>query len=550
MTKRIFKNTMLIVFTVVILCSVCIMAEVYGYYNKELSEKMTEEAEYLCAGVELNGIEYLETMGETKIRITWVDADGSVLYDNRADVNNMDNHGDREEIKKAITSSVGNSIRYSNTISEKTIYHAVRLEDGTVLRVAHTQKSVFVIILNMIIPVMIIVVLALILTGFLAYRLSKQIIEPLERIDLDNPREEEVYDEMSPFIRKIKHQSNEIKDTMDALSAQKREFELITKNMQEGFIVIDKEGKILSHNKSALILFGVKHPVENKHVMILDRDSEFNEAVDLGLSGIHNERVISVGEKYYNIYVNPVFEKDMVAGAVIIATDVTEKEERENLRREFSANVSHELKTPLTAISGTAEIIKNGIVEPKDIPQFAGNIYEEAKRLINLVEDIIKVSKLDEGNVGPEKEKFDLYQLAGEVMKRLEPAAEKNGISIDLKGRTVNISGIKSVVDEMVYNLCDNAVKYNKKDGMITIHVGERDNGRGFITISDTGIGIEKEQQERIFERFYRVDKSHSKSIGGTGLGLSIVKHGAKLHDAVIKIDSEINRGTSISIEF
>ncbi len=550
MTKRIFKNTMLIVFIVVVLCSISILAVVYSYYNKEISKNMIDQGDCISAGVEMGGMDYLNNMEDVNIRVTWVDVDGTVLYDNRVDVSTMDNHADRVEIKAAMTSSTGNSERYSSTISEKTMYHATRLSDGSVLRVATTQKSILLIVASMMAPVVVVIILALVLTGFLAYRLSKQIIKPLEDINLDHPEESEVYDEMSPFVRKIIIQNEEIKKNMDALSAQKKEFELITKNMQEGFVVIDKEGKVLSHNQSALRLFGVKENAECKTVLTLNRSEDFDKAVKIALSGRHNERVIGVGERFYNIYLNPVLQQELVAGAVIVVTDVTEKEERENLRREFSANVSHELKTPLTAISGTAEIIKSGIVAAEDIPKFADNIYNEAGRLINLVEDIINLSKLDEGDASFVKESINLKELANEIKERLDSTAQKRNIEIQVQGEDITILGIKSVVDEMIYNLCDNAVKYNVDGGSVVMSIKKGHEQNAVVSISDTGIGIEKNQQARIFERFYRVDKSHSKTIGGTGLGLSIVKHGAKLHNARISVDSELGEGTTISVEF
>lgn len=562
MTKRIFKNTMIVVLTVILLCGIVIFGVIYSYFNKRLTNEIHNEAKYIAQGVEQGGMEYLERMNDASVRITWVASDGTVLYDNRADASAMDNHAKREEIHDAMVSSSGNSVRYSNTLSEKTIYYALRLSDGSVIRVAGTQKSVGVLVLGMMQPVIVVLMLALVLSGFLTYRLSRQLIAPLDRIDLDHPEETEVYEEMAPFVRKIMLQNREIKETMEELKEKQNEFNLITENMQEGFIVVDKSATVLSHNTSVKRLFGVSCSVENRSVLILNRTEEFRQAVKSALEGRHNERVISIGERFYHLYVNPVFADSEVAGAIIIVTDVTEKEERENLRREFSANVSHELKTPLTSISGIAEIIKNGIVDEKDIPRFAGNIYDEAKRLIHLVEDIIRVSQLDEGEDITERERVELYRVAASVVEHLKPVADKSGIKFILKGENATIMGVPAIIEEIIFNLCDNAVKYNKPKGKVWVTVtnivsdrehaavGQYRAGYVQISVRDTGIGIAKDQQDRVFERFYRVDKSHSKEIGGTGLGLSIVKHGAKIHGADIMVESELGKGTTITVTF
>ncbi len=562
MTKRIFKNTMIVVLMVILLCGIVIFGVIYSYFNKRLADEVHNEAKYVAQGVEQGGMEYLEGMNDAGIRITWVASDGTVLYDNRADVSTMDNHAKRQEIHDAMVSSSGSSVRYSNTLSEKTVYYALRLSDGSIIRVANTQNSVGVLVLGMMQPIIVVLMFALILSGILTYRLSKQLIAPLDRIDLDCPEETEVYEEMAPFVRKIMLQNREIKETMEELKEKQNEFKLITENMQEGFIVVDKNAMVLSHNTSVKRLFGVSCSVDNRSVLILNRTEEFRQAVKSALEGRHNERVISIGERFYHLYVNPAFADSEVAGAIIIVTDVTEKEERENLRREFSANVSHELKTPLTSISGIAEIIKNGIVDEKDIPRFAGNIYDEAKRLIHLVEDIIRVSRLDEGADVMERERVDLYRVASSVVEHLKPVADKAGIKLTLKGETAPITGVSAIIEEIIFNLCENAVKYNKPEGNVWITVsnivsdkertavGQYRAGYAQISVRDTGIGIAKDQQDRVFERFYRVDKSHSKEIGGTGLGLSIVKHGAKIHGADIMVESELGKGTTVTVTF
>ncbi len=550
MTKRIFRNTMLIILSVLLLCGVFIMGVLYRYFNKELTDELYNEVKFISGGVETNGLEYLKSLDDMEIRITWVDKDGTVLYDNHADITNMDNHGEREEIRNAMVSSSGNSIRYSYTLSEKRIYHAERLSDGTVIRLSYVQNSIWKIMFGMIQPVLIIIILAFTIGGVLAYRLSRQLIEPLDNINLDNPDESLVYEEMAPFVRKIIHQNDQIKESMSALKAQKEEFALITENMQEGLIIIDPEAVVLSHNESALKLLNVANKAEQKNVLVLNRTKEFEGAVRLALDGNHNEKSIAIGDRICNLYLNPVFDKEKVAGAIIVITDVTEKEKREHLRREFSANVSHELKTPLTSISGIAEIMKSGIVEAKDVPEFAGKIYDEAKRLITLVEDIIKVSQLDEADTTVEKEEVDIYVVARDIVEQLEPVARIKGIGLKAEGVSSTVMGVKPIIREMIFNLCDNAIKYNKPSGRVIIQVSRNETGKSFVKVSDTGIGIAPDQQERIFERFYRVDKSHSREIGGTGLGLSIVKHGAILHGATIQINSEMGEGTDITITF
>ena len=549
MTKKIFKNTVLIVMLVVILCGISILGVLYSYFNRQLVSELNNETNHIATGVELSGMDYLDNMQKNETRITWVATDGTVLYDNQADASKMDNHKDRQEIKEAMTSSAGNSIRYSTTLSQKTIYHAVRLSDGSVIRLSSVVKSIPALALNVIKPAIAILILALIISALLAYRLSKQIMEPLEAMDLDHPIEAEVYDEMSPFIRKIRAQNEQIQETMDRLQTQKSEFAMITENMQEGFLVVDKNAVVLSHNRGITRLFSIDTSVDGKHVLEVNRSEEFLGCIQKAINGVHSEYICQVKERYYNVYANPVFQDNNVAGAVVIITDVTEKEERENLRREFSANVSHELKTPLTSISGIAEIIKNGIVDDKDVKTFAGKIYDEARRLIHLVEDIIKLSQLDEEEQTVEFTQIDLYEISKSVVNHLAPIAAEKQIAVGIKGEHVMIQGIHAVLEEMIYNLCENAIKYNRENGTVDVSV-KKEKHNAVLYIKDSGIGIPSDQLDRIFERFYRVDKSHSKEIGGTGLGLSIVKHGAKLHNAEIKIESTLDVGTKIKIRF
>ena len=549
MKKKIFKNTILIILLLVVLCGASIIGVLYNYFNKQYVTSLDQAAGYIAEGVDLAGMDFLTNLNEKEKRITWVAADGTVLYDNKADISTMENHKNRTEIKQAMTSSAGTSVRYSKTLSEETIYHAIRIGDGSVVRVSVIRKSMPALLMKVLLPVLLVLLLGVEFSAILAYRLSRQITTPLEAIDLDHPDESTVYDELSPFIRKIRLQNEEIQKAMNQLQAQKNEFAMITENMQEGFLVVDKQAIVLSHNRSISKIFDVDSSVDGKHVLEINRSEEFTECIKKAIQGIHSEYICPVKGRYYNIYANPVFRNNEVAGAVVIITDVTEKEEREDLRREFSANVSHELKTPLTSISGIAEIIKNGIVDKKDVKPFAGKIYDEARRLIHLVEDIIKLSQLDEGEQAVEMTQIDLYDLTKIELRHLEPVAEEKHVAISLEGEHVMVSGIHSVLEEMVYNLIENAIKYNKEDGTIDIAI-KKEKHRCEFLVKDSGIGIPEDQLDRIFERFYRVDKSHSKEIGGTGLGLSIVKHGAKLHNAEIKIKSTLGVGTEIKLIF
>ena len=458
MKKKIFKNTILIILLLVVLCGASIIGVLYNYFNKQYVTSLDQAAGYIAEGVDLAGMDFLTNLNEKEKRITWVAADGTVLYDNKADISTMETHKNRTEIKQAMTSSAGTSDRYSKTHSEVLIYQTLRIGDGTIDRVSVIRKSMPALLMKVLLPVLLVLLLGVEFSAILAYRLSRQITTPLEAIDLDHPDESTVYDELSPFIRKIRLQNEEIQKAMNQLQAQKNEFAMITENMQEGFLVVDKQAIVLSHNRSISKIFDVDSSVDGKHVLEINRSEEFTECIKKAIQGIHSEYICPVKGRYYNIYANPVFRNNEVAGAVVIITDVTEKEEREDLRREFSANVSHELKTPLTSISGIAEIIKNGIVDKKDVKPFAGKIYDEARRLIHHVEGIIKLSQLDEGEQAVEMTQIDLYDLTKIELRHLEPVAEEKHVAISLEGEHVMVSGIHSVLEEMVYNLIENAI--------------------------------------------------------------------------------------------
>ena len=550
MTAKIFRNSMAVGISVFLLSVALFMGVLYQYFGNQLTDELENEAWLVARGVELQGIEYLEGLNSSS-RITWVDQDGAVLYDNMADPATMENHADRAEIQDAMRGSQGTAVRDSSTLAEKTFYVARRLEDGTVIRLASAQYTIVVLLLSMIQPLMIILVAALILAAVLAHRLSKGIIQPILDLDLEHPEDCDTYDELAPLLTRIRRQNDTIRRQMDLLRQRQQEFAALTENMSEGFVLLDRKGHILSYNSGALRLLGTIAPAEEANALTLDRSEAFRRVVEQVLAGNRNQGRLERGGRCVQIMADPVSSDGQVAGAVLVLVDVTEREQGEQMRREFTANVSHELKTPLTAISGMAEIIKNGMVEPEDITGFAGDIYKESQRLIALVEDIIHLSRLDEGVPNLQREEVDLLELARSVERRIEPLAKKAGVTLTVAGAPFRVHGVRAVLDEMVYNLCDNAVKYNRSGGTVAVSVSPNPGGKGGeVTVSDTGIGIPAQDQERVFERFYRVDKSHSKEIGGTGLGLSIVKHGAALHDAQVELTSTLGQGTSVKLDF
>ena len=549
MTAKLFRTSMAVAVSVMVLSIALFMGMLYQYFSDQMMTELESETWLVSRGVELDGMDYLNGLHTTS-RVTWVAADGTVLYDNEADASTMENHADREEIREALTSETGTAQRFSSTLSEQTLYVTQRLSDGTVIRLANAQKTVGLLLLSMIQPILIILVLSLLLSAVLASRLSKGLIKPILSLDLEHPEDCETYDELTPLLSRLKRQNDTIQQQMNLLKQRQTEFAALTDNMSEGFLLLDRQGHVLSHNSGALRLLGVEEPEGEVNVLVLNREEPFRQAVDEALSGKRSQQMLHLNGRYCKLLANPVLADGKPAGAVLVLLDVTEQEQRDELRREFTANVSHELKTPLTSISGIAEIMQSGMVKPEDIQSFAGDIYQEAQRLIALVEDIIRLSRLDEGAESLEREPVNLLSVAQDVARRLDSAAQKAGVTLKVMGLSVEVRGIPSVLDEMVYNLCDNAIKYNHPGGTVNVTVAPADDGSAEVTVEDTGIGIPVEDQSRVFERFYRVDKSHSKEIGGTGLGLSIVKHGASLHGAQIHMDSQVGRGTSVQLLF
>ena len=551
MRKKIFKNMCLLALVTILLSSLLVTVVYYVSSDSRMKTEVREEARFLRGAVELSGEEYLETVESTPNRITLIDADGTVLFDNQADSSTMENHANRQEIQQASVSGAGEVTRMSDTLSEQTFYYAVKLQNGQILRIAAQTDTVFAAVLDVLPWIIGVAVLVAVITVIFSNFLTKKIVAPINQLDLDHPADNEIYDELSPLLGKINRQNEVIAQQMRSLKEKQEEFTSITENMSEGFLVLDSNTDILSYNTSALRLLGADAAPAESHesALALNRSAGFRSAVDAALSGTRSEQLVRQGGRCCQVMANPVLRDGEVEGAVVVILDITEREERENLRREFTANVSHELKTPLTSISGFAEIIQNGIVKPEDIPRFAGNIYVESQRLISLVDDILHLSRLDEADVQLEREEFDLSELARDVANRLKPAAKKNGVVITTFGDKSMINGVKSIVDEMVYNLVDNAVKYNKHNGRVTVAVEKLPEGTSLM-VSDTGIGIPQADMDRVFERFYRVDKSHSKEIGGTGLGLSIVKHGAAFHNAKVSLQSTEGEGTTVRLLF
>ena len=521
----------------------------YHYFQGQLMDELKKEAVYISRGVESAGTDYLKKLNDEESRITYVDESGKVIYDNEANVESMDNHGHRKEIREAEINGEGADERMSSTLSEKTMYYAVRLENGNVLRVSSNQASVWMLLLQLLPPFVAVLILMLLLSGVFASRLSGKVVEPLNGLDLEHPEENDAYDEVQPLLSKIGRQSRQIRLQLEAARRQQKEFSIITENMQEGLLVIDRYTMVLSVNSSVGRLLKVKEIKTGESVYLLNRSEEFRDVVGQVLEGKHEDKVLRLDGSEIQVIANPVTRENKTEGAVILLVDVTEKVEREQLRREFSANVSHELKTPLTSISGFAEIMQDGFVKDEDVKVFAGRIYKEAQRLIRLVGDVIRISRLDEGGLPYQWEKLDLYSLTHDIFSTLHEAAEKQEVHMYMEGGSTVLDTVPMIMEEVLYNVCDNAVKYNRRGGEVFVRLKDGEDAVR-VNVRDTGIGIPKEDQERIFERFYRVDKSHSREIGGTGLGLSIVKHGVKTLNGRLWLNSEPGQGTEIIMEF
>lgn len=521
----------------------------YNFHGEEIMSELHSELNSISCGVELNGLDYLNSLEKSNDgRITWINNDGTVKYDSDATADKMENHLNREEFKEALETGTGESVRTSDTLSEKTMYCAKLLSDGSVIRVSTNQYTVWILLLNMFQPLALVIIIALVLSYSIAFFASKKIVMPINELDLENAEAVSTYEEIEPLVHRISHQNRIIREKISELKRTQAEFNTITSNMKEGLLIVDNQGKILSYNKSAVKFLNIKN-IQEKYLDDLDIDKQFSDNFKLALDGIHTNEVIPFGGRYLSIYCNSVDVDGKIKGAIAVLLDVTEKHQRDILRREFSANVSHELKTPLTAILASAEIIEADSTPKETSVHFAGNIKKETNRLISLVNDIINLSKLDDKSVIIETEDVDLYEVAKNVKDNLAPIAENSKVKLELYGEKTILNGIPAVLSEIIYNLADNAIKYNKANGKVTITVAPV-NGKATLIVEDNGIGISKDNQSRIFERFYRVDKSRSKAVGGTGLGLSIVKHGVEHHNGKISVKSELGKGTKITIIF
>ena len=548
MTKRIFRSIFAVAAVVLLASFVLITGVLYEYFSNKQMDQLNMQTHLAAQGVESAGADYFNDMNIDGCRITWIAADGTVLFDSQAQQSGMENHADREEVQQALKTGHGESMRYSTTLMERQLYSADRLPDGSVVRISDMQYTPLTLILGMIHPVIIIALLALLLSLLLASRMSKRIVKPLNELSLDNADKIETYPELEPLTDKLRSQQNQ-PEQFKEYRRRRDEFEAATGNMTEGLVLLNEQGSVLSINRSATHILDISRYCIGKDICAVSAVPQLRELSEKALGGEHCEAHACLGGVSYRLYASPVTSGDKVTGAVLLMLDTTEKEQAEQLRREFSANVSHELKSPLHTISGCAELLANGIVKPEDVPHFLSQIRSEAKRMIALIEDIIKLSHLDEGAEDMQREDVDLLAVARRQADNLSQAAESAQVSLSVSGESAVVNGIPQLLDAIVHNLSENAIKYNRPGGFVKVNV-RREGGSALLTVEDNGIGIPPEQQERIFERFYRVDKSHSKEVGGTGLGLSIVKHAAALHNAKINVVSAPGKGTVITVAF
>ncbi len=547
MTRRIFRSIFIASLSALLVAFILTTAVLYTQLTLVQRDQLREQAVLAAEGVKENRLDYLTSLRLQKCRLTWIAADGTVLYDSETAASGMENHLQREEVQEALKNGSGESERYSNTLLEKTLYYAMRLEDGTVLRVSVSQHSIWKMLTDILLPLLAVLLAAVALSAWLASRLSARLAAPINQLDLDHPLKNETYEELSPLLVRIEHQRQRIQDQVDELYQKQKEFSAVTGGMKEGLILLDKLGRILSINSAASDLFSAEGNCIGKDFLAVSQNLEIQDLILSAQNGHHAEKVIALNGGNYQIDVSPILSDQQTEGIVIFAFDVTEREEAEQQRREFSANVTHELKTPLQTIIGSAELMEEGLVKPEDLKSFAGRIRKESQRLLALINDILRLSQLDEGKEFP-AERVNLRLLAQEVKSSLAPAAAAADVTFIVRGEAV-MTGVRRMLYEIIYNLCDNAIRYNNKGGWVDVFLSQEDNGTRLI-VSDTGIGIPKADQPHVFERFYRVDKSHSRETGGTGLGLSIVKHAALLHHADISLESNPGKGTRISIFF
>lgn len=548
MTKRIFRATLLVGVAVLIASLALVMGVLYSYFGRVQESQLRDELSLAAVGVEKNGTDYLAELHSDQYRITWLRADGVVIYDTQADAETMENHAQRQEVRQALATGEGESSRYSSTLLQKTVYYARLLPDGTVLRLSAVRVTAGVLILNMLQSILLVLAAALILSGVLAGRLARRITEPLNRLDLEHPLENDTYEELAPLLRRMEHQRRQIDQQMGELRQRSEEFDQITGSMNEGLVLLDEAGTILSINPAARRLLDADGDCVGQDFLTVDRDVTMSDALRQAAEQGHSEFRGERNGREYQFDVTRIQTEGRTAGTVLLVFDVTERAFAERNRREFTANVSHELKTPLQGIIGSAELLENGMVKQEDVPRFVGYIRSEAQRLVTLIGDIIRLSQLDEGEPMP-TESVELLAVAREAAENLRSAAEAKRVTVDVTGQPASVSGVRRLLYEIVFNLCDNAIKYNNEGGRVEVEVA-CEGGTAAVTVRDTGIGIPPEHQSRVFERFYRVDKSHSKASGGTGLGLSIVKHAVQYHHGAIQLKSEVGKGTEIRVTF
>ena len=548
MTKKIFHSILLVAGTVLLASLLVIMGCLYEYFGSVEKKQLRDELELAAVAVKENGTEYLSQLSSERYRLTWIENDGTVLYDTVTDAESLENHADRVEVRQALEYGEGESTRYSSTLLQKTMYCAERLADGSVLRISMSRATAGVLLVGMGQPILVVLIVALILSSVLAKSLSRRIVQPLNKLDLEHPLENDAYEELAPLLGRINRQHLQIDEQMDELQRQQTEFSQITSSMREGLVLLDEKEHVLSINPAAEKLFGTDESCVGQDFLTIDRSHDMSLAIERAMDEGHSEARVERGGRIWQFDVSRIGASGAAVGAVLLAFDITERETAEQTRREFTANVSHELKTPLQGIIGSAELLENGLVKQEDVPRFIGHIRSEAQRLVTLIGDIIRLSQLDEGEPMP-AEPVELLALAREAAESLQSAAAARNVTITVEGEPVALTGVRRLLYEIVFNLCDNAIKYNTDGGRVQVTV-TKENETAAVTVRDTGIGIPPDQQDRVFERFYRVDKSHSKASGGTGLGLSIVKHAVLYHHGAIHLQSEVGKGTEIRVTF
>ena len=548
MTEKIFRSIILTAVIVLIGCFIAVATVQYGYFTNLQRQELTAELNLAAPSVERDGLDYLESLEDTSSRITWVAADGRVLFDSDASAGEMDNHADRSEIAEALETGSGESERYSATMTEKTLYMARRLSDGSVLRVSSAFYTILTVALGSMQAFFAILLAAIAVSVLLARRLSRRIITPLNTLDLQHPLDNDAYEELSPLLKRIDQQNRRIEAQVAELKRRQDEFSAVTRSMNEGLVLLNAENHVLSLNPAAMRLFNAGEDCVGRDFVTVSRDVPVTNAVRDALSTGRGAAQLERGERIYQIECSRIESDGAILGVALVAFDTTERAQAEQMKREFTANVSHELKTPLQSIMGSAELLENGLVKSEDQPRFIERIRSEAARLMALIEDIIRLSELDEGAAVP-METVDLLSVAKDAADTLQESANKKNVTLAFEGESVRVQGVPRLIYEIAYNLCDNAIRYNRAGGHVTVRV-QPENGYALLEVADDGIGIPEEHQRRVFERFYRVDKSHSRASGGTGLGLSIVKHAAALHHAEIELKSEVGKGTTISVRF